>query len=301
MTPVKSMPSIITKNSSINLACFVATSFLSLAANTAYAVSCTANTTLNSLIQSTSQNECTVTPDFVKMGVYQFGICTSMPTNTDVSMCDFFLSSNNATTLTLGINSSGTLEGASQDAIEQKVYTHATMVIDNAIFLKDSFQFDTAQKSSGGEQGAICWTNGKPNGFLTDSPTDNGVTCGSIDESVETEASYKYFGASGNYFASVTNSLGTTNNYTLVQGLAPSAIATDDDNGSHIFMAQEMKTSVDMTGNPDLDISFKVTDAAKLTFYNGSQNGVNFCTDTSQPCVGNIEVNTIDLKVTIKE
>ena len=93
MTPVKSMPSIITKNPSINLACFLATSFLSLAANTAYAVSCTANTTLSSLLGSTSQNECTVTPDFVKIGVYQFGICTSMPTNTDVSMCDFFLSS----------------------------------------------------------------------------------------------------------------------------------------------------------------------------------------------------------------
>jgi hypothetical protein len=299
MTTVKLTPSIITRNPSINLACFVATGFLSLAANTAYAVSCTANTTLSSLFQSTSQNVCTVTPDYVKIGVYQFGICTSMPTNTDVQMCDFFLSSNNATTLTLGINSSGTLDGASQAAIGQKVYTHAIMVIDNKIFLKDSFQFDTARKSSDGQEGAICWTNGQPNGFLSDSPTDNGVTCGSTDEAVETEASYKYFGVSGNYSASVTNSLGTTNNYTLVQGLAPSPVATDDDNGSHIFMAQEMKTSVDMTGNPDLDISFKVTDAAQLSFYDGSQNGVNFCTDTLQPCVGNIEVNTIDLRVTI--
>lgn len=300
MTPVKSALGIISKASSIKIVWVVSTSFLCFAANTAYAASCNANTTLSNLFQSTGNNECTVTPDYVKFGLFQFGICTEMPTSTDISMCDFILGSDNATILTLGLNSSGAVPGASQEDLEQKVYTHAVMVIDNAIFLKDSFQFDTAQKSSDGEQGEICWTNGKPNGFLTDSPSDNGVTCGSTDEAVETEASYKYFGASGNYFASVTNSLGTTNNYTLVQGLAPSAVATNDENGSHIFMAQEMKTSVDMTGNPDLDISFKVTDAAKLTFHDGARDGVDFCTDPSQPCVGNIEVNTIDLKISIK-
>ena len=300
MTPLKSKVGVISKASSINIALVVSTSFLSFVANTANAASCAADVTLAKLIASApvgavEKNTCTVTPDYVRLGVYQFGICTSMPTNTDVTMCDFFLSSNNATTLTLGINSSGTLDGASQDAIEQKLYTHALMLIDNAIFLKDSFQFDTPRKSSGGEVGAICWTNGKPNGFLTDSPLDNGITCGTTDQAVATESAYKYFGVSGNYSTSVTNSLGTTNNYTLVQGLAPSAVATTDQNGTHIFMAQEMKTSVDMTGNPDLDISFKVTDAAKLTFYNGI-----YCSDTGNECMGNIEVNTIDLKVKVK-
>lgn len=300
MTPVKSTLGIISKASSIKIFWVASTSFFCFSANVAHAVSCNANTTLSSLIESTGRNECTVTPDYVKLGLFQFGICTGMPTNTDISMCDFILNGDNATILSLGINSSGALPGASQKDLKQKLYTHAFMVIDNSIFVKDSFQFDTARKSSGGEQGEICWTNGKPNGFLTDSPSDNGVTCGSTDNAVETEASYKYFGMSGTYVASVTNSLGTTNFYTLVQGLAPSAVATNDENGSHIFLAQEMKTSVDMTGNPDLDISFKVTDAAKLSFYDGARDGVNFCTDPSQPCVGNIEVNTIDLKVSIK-
>ena len=302
MTPLKSMPSIITKNPSINLACFVATSFLSLAANTAYAESCQATTTLASLLADTGDNTCTVTPDYVKLEVYQFALCTEMPSNDDITKCDFILNSSAETTLTLGTNSKGVLSGASQAALQGSEYTHAFMVIGSKIFLKDSFQFSSDRKSSDGGEGTICWTNGNSNGFLTADPADNGITCGDSDGSKDTEASYKYFGFKGNYFASVTNSLGTTNNYTLVQDLAPSPIATADNNGSYIFMAQEMKTSVDMTGNPALDISFKVTDAAKLTFYDGSNDDdVNFCTDTKQPCVGNIEVNTIDLKVTIQQ
>jgi hypothetical protein len=302
MTPIKSTLGIISKASSIKIFWVAFTSFFCFSANAAHAVSCNASTTLDSLWRSTGNNECTVTPDFVKLGLFQFGLCTEMPTYTDISMCDFILDGENATILNLGINSSGDLPGASQKDLDQTLYTHAFMVIDNSVFVKDSFQFDTARKSSDGSQGEICWTNGQPNGFFTDSPSDNGVTCGSIDNAVDTEASYRYFEQSGNYVASVTNSLGTTNLYALVQGLAPSALATTDENGSYIMMAQEMLTSVDMTGNPPLNISFKVTDAAKLSFYDGSasRGGVNFCTDTSQPCVGNIEVNTLDVRVSIK-
>lgn len=313
MTPLKSMPSIITKNPSINLACFVATSFLSLAANTANAASCTADVTLAALVASApldalQKNTCTVTPDYVKLEVYQFGLCTSMPTNTDVSMCDFILNSPAATPLTLGTSSTGVLSGASQAALQESEYTHAFMVIGSKIFLKDSFQFSSDRKSSDGGEGKICWTNGTPNGFLTDSATDNGVTCSSSDASVQTEASYRYFGTSGTYSADVTNSQNTTNYYTLVQGLAgtsASVVATTDVNGSYIFMAQQMASSVNMASDtagtlPTLNLAFKVTDAAKLTFYDGSNDGVNFCTDTEQPCVGNIEVNTIDLQISAK-
>ena len=313
MTPLKSMPSIITKNPSINLACFVATSFLSLAANTANAASCTADVTLAALVASApldalQKNTCTVTPDYVKLEVYQFGLCTEMPSNDDITKCDFILNSPAATTLTLGTSSTGVLSGASQAALKGSDYTHAFMVIGSKIFLKDSFQFSSDRKSSDGGEGAICFTNGNSNGFLTDSATDNGITCGDSDGSKDTEASYRYFGTSGTYSADVTNSQNTTNYYTLVQGLAgtsASVVATTDVNGSYIFMAQQMASSVNMASDsagtlPTLNLAFKVTDAAKLTFYDGSNDGVNFCTDTEQPCVGNIEVNTIDLQISAK-
>ena len=298
------MPSIITKNPSINLACFVATSFLSLAANTAYAESCQATTTLASLVADTGDNTCTVTPDYVKLEVYQFGLCTEMPSNDDITKCDFILNSPAATTLTLGTDSTGVLSGASQAALKGSDYTHAFMVIGSKIFLKDSFQFSSDRKSSDGGEGAICFTNGNSNGFLTADPADNGITCGDSDGSKDTEASYKYFGFTGNYSASKANSQSTTNYYTLVQGLAgtsASVVATTDVNGSYIFMAQQMASSVNMAsdsaGNlPTLNLAFKVTDAATLTFYDGAAD----CTDPSQPCVGNIEVTSIDIQISAK-
>ena len=304
MTPLKSMPSIITKNPSINLACFVATSFLSLAANTAYAESCQATTTLASLEAVTGDNTCTVTPDYVKLEVYQFALCTEMPSNDDITKCDFILNSSAETTLTLGTNSTGVLSGASQAALKGSDYTHAFMVIGSKILLKDSFQFSSDRKSSDGGEGTICWTNGNSNGFLTADPADNGITCGDSDGSKDTEASYKYFGFKGNYFASKANSQSTTNYYTLVQGLAgtkASVVATTDVNGSYIFLAQQMASSVNMAsdsaGNlPTLNLAFKVTDAATLSFYDGAAD----CTDPSQPCVGNIEVTSIDLEISAK-
>ena len=304
MTPLKSMPSIITKNPSINLACFVATSFLSLAANTAYAESCQATTTLASLEAVTGDNTCTVTPDYVKLEVYQFALCTEMPSNDDITKCDFILNSSAATTLTLGTNSTGVLSGASQAALKGSDYTHAFMVIGSKILLKDSFQFSSDRKSSDGGEGAICFTNGFSNGFLTDDPADNGITCGDSDGSKDTEASYKYFGFTGNYSGSKANSQSTTNYYTLVQGLAgtkASVVATTDVNGSYIFLAQQMASSVNMAsdsaGNlPTLNLAFKVTDAATLSFYDGAAD----CTDPSQPCVGNIEVTSIDLQISAK-
>jgi len=260
---------------------------------------CTPTTTLATIFAQTGNNECSVTPDKVDMEIYQFGVCTSDPSVTDTSNCDFFLNSNSPTTLNLTAGASGTLAGATLTEIGQKNYTHLVLVMGNAIKFSTTFGFITPQLGFDGASGPLCWTNGQSNGFLTPAASDNSITCGSNPSPALTTYSYPYFVVSGNY--SVTENLsGKGNSYTLIQGPVPSTVSSSDGGGNYIHLRQTMPTALDLRAadlaNLAVDISFKVTDAAKLTFYQNPAAGI-YCATPNTPCVGNIEVNFIDILI----
>ena len=260
---------------------------------------CTTATTLSTLLPN---NECTLTPNTVQVSVYQFGVCTSAPSISDISNCDFFLNSLTPTTLNLGLNTTGDLNGATTDQITSKNYTHAVMIISNSVKLSTVFEFANAQQGYDGGTGTSCWTNGQTGGFLTVAASDNSITCGSVPNAVLTEYSYPYFGSTGTYTATAT--VGSkTNLYSLIQTTLPSTMASTDSNGTFIAVSQTMAAALDLTGLTQtqvnaltFDVSFMVTNAAKLTFYQDSNPG-DYCATGSTPCVGNIEVNFIDVVV----
>ena len=258
---------------------------------------CTSATTLATLLPS---NECTLTPDTVILDVYQFALCTSEPLIDDVNNCDFLLNSTTATSLNLSAGSTGSLTGASLAELGQKDYTYVMLVIAKSVQFKTTFTFDTAQYGYDGVSGNSCRTNGQSNGFLTPLSSDNSITCGANPTPFLTEYHYPYFGAVGNYTASVCLS-DKTNSYSLIQGPVPSTLAASSENGSHIQVSQLMPASLDLTAvdlaNLNVNISFMVTDAAKLTFYQDPTAGT-YCALADTPCAGNIEVNFLDVIVT---
>ncbi len=262
--------------------------------------SCTSATTLTTLYDSTGSNQCTLTPDTVALDVYQFALCTSAPSIANTGNCDFLLNSTTPTRLNLSAGLTGSLSGASLAELGQKVYTHVMLVIENSVQFRTTFTFDTAQYGYDGTSGTSCWTNGQSNGFLTAAASDNSITCGANPAPSLTQYSYPYFGAAGTYTASVSLS-GKTNTYSLIRGPVPSTLATSSVNGSHIQVSQLMPASLDLTvadlANLNVNISFMVTDAAKLTFYADPTAGT-YCALANIPCVGNIEVNFLDVIVT---
>jgi len=279
---------------------------LAVLLNTAHAESCTSSTTLSGLIDSTGQNECTVTPDNVNFDVYQFGICTSDPTYSDLDSCDFILNQLAPVEFNLGSGDTGTLTGATLNNIGAKNYTHTFITLKNSVNLTTQFTFDTDQQGYDGTYGPVCWTNGQSDGFKTDTPTDNSITCGllSAADPTETPYNYNYLGASGTYTTSLTTTEGNTNDYTITQGLAPSSIATTDTDGVYIFTKQALGTALDLTSvdlpNYNIDISFLVTDAAKMVFNTGEY--CHTSKDVSEGgCLGNIEVEAIDVVITGRE
>jgi hypothetical protein len=204
--------------------------------------------------------------------------------------------------LNLGLNATGDLNGANTAQITAKNYTHAVMVISNSVQLSTVFEFANAQQGYNGVAGTSCWTNGQSGGFLTSAASDNSITCGPVPNAVLTEFSYPYFASAGTYTQFVT--LGSkTNLYSLVQAILPSTIASTQSNGAFIAVSQTMSAALDLTGlNQNqlnaltFNLSFMVTNAAKLTFYQSSTPGT-YCANANTPCVGNIEVNVIDIVV----
>lgn len=278
---------------------FVLNNMAPSAANAQGIPKCTPATTLATIFSQTGSNECSVTPDKVDIDIYQFGVCTSEPSVTDTSNCDFFLNNSSPTTLNLTAGASGTLAGATLAEIGQKNYTHLVLVMGNAIKFATTFEFSIPQLGFDGASGLLCWTNGQSNGFLTPAASDNSITCGSNPSPTLTTYSYPYFGVSGNYL--ITENLsGKGNSYTLVEGPVPSNVATSDGGSNYIHVRQNMPTSLDLRtadlANLVVDISFKVTDAAKLTFHEDPVAGI-YCATASTPCVGNIEVNFIDILI----
>jgi hypothetical protein len=209
-----------------------------------------------------------------------------------VSACDFLLNNTTATVVSVGLGDSGTLAGASLTDIKQKNYTHTVLVTDNTIKLKTAFTFNTSQEGFNGAAGPVCWTNGQAANQTTQA-SDNSITCGATSAAVVTDYPYHYFGTAGNYVHD--------SKYSLTQGLAPAgALANTDTNGDYLFLQQPMTAALDLTTTEPADIalklSFMVTQAAKLVFYHHSTAG-SFCANASTPCVGNIEVVQVDIRV----
>lgn len=155
---------------------------------------CSRETDATTLLNSGTDTCQRATPKAVKISIFQFAVCTSKPTLSETSSCDFVVDKD--TSFEVEISDSGDPEDTKVSGLDpidikrpeiRKKYTHGLLLISNSVGVKTEFTFDNPQYDGMGRLGSKCWTNGKPRFLRYDYPiSEMPMTCGdAVDDTYD--------------------------------------------------------------------------------------------------------------------
>lgn len=133
--------------------------------------------------------ECSVNPDLMRIRVYQVALCSSAPTYSDTSSCQFVYNAPAGRVVSISSGVSAPLTGVFE--LEYGSYPYVYIVIDNTVAFQSTFNVPDAVGVMYTEQqpATTCWTNGNDaKQDFTSEPQPVNVDCGSTPNSqVSTE------------------------------------------------------------------------------------------------------------------
>jgi len=227
---------------------------------------------------------CTITPDSMKVKIYEFGLCTGASSPSDKSACTTLFSSPTGTEIDLAVGLSASL--TDDVSLAEGSYSNGYLVLSNVTSLKASQTFSSPRTDLDGNSGTICYTNGRS---WDDPNTDSIMTCAASDaavHSVETIA-----------FGDVDNNLYNNTVPTYTVSVAGTSVVTDlymiDSSGTlstafsddfAIYGDQTLTTPVSITPTTSgLDVGISITNGIALGFDDPNAGG-STCADATNGC-----------------
>lgn len=219
---------------------------------------------------------CTITPDSMKVKIYEFGLCTGASSPSDKSACTTLFSSPTGTEIDLAVGLSASL--ADDVTLAEGSYANAYLVLSNVTSLKASHTFSSSRSDLDGNSGNICYTNGRswddnPNTIITCAATDAAVHSvetigfGDIDNNL-------HIATVPDYRVSVAGTSVVTDLYMIDSSGTLSTAFADD---FAIYGDQTLTTPVSITPTTSgLDLGISITNGIALGF-DGTCGDPNGC------------------------
>ena len=219
---------------------------------------------------------CTITPDSMKVKIYEFGLCTGASSPSDKSACTTLFSSPTGTEIDLAVGLSASL--ADDVTLAEGSYANAYLVLSNVTSLKASHTFSSSRSDLDGNSGNICYTNGRswddnPNTIITCAATDAAVHSvetigfGDIDNNL-------HIATVPDYRVSVAGTSVVTDLYMIDSSGTLSTAFADD---FAIYGDQTPTTPVSITPTTSgLDLGISITNGIALGF-DGTCGDPNGC------------------------
>lgn len=219
---------------------------------------------------------CTITPDSMKVKIYEFGLCAGASSPSDKSACTTLFSSPTGTEIDLAVGLSVSL--ADDVTLAEGSYANAYLVLSNVTSLKASHTFSSSRSDLDGNSGNICYTNGRswddnPNTIITCAATDAAVHSvetigfGDIDNNL-------HIATVPDYRVSVAGTSVVTDLYMIDSSGTLSTAFADD---FAIYGDQTLTTPVSITPTTSgLDLGISITNGIALGF-DGTCGDPNGC------------------------
>ena len=226
---------------------------------------------------------CTITPDSMKVKIYEFGLCTGASSPSDKSACTTLFSSPTGTEIDLAVGLSASL--TDDVSLAEGSYSNAYLVLSNVTSLKASHTFSSSRSDLDGNSGNICYTNGRswddnPNTIITCAATDAAVHSvetigfGDIDNNL-------HIATVPDYRVSVAGTSVVTDLYMIDSSGTLSTAFADD---FAIYGDQTLTTPVSITPTTSgLDVGISITNGIALGFDDPNAGG-STCTDATNGC-----------------
>jgi hypothetical protein len=128
--------------------------------------------------------ECAVNPDLMRIRVYKMALCTSLPTYSDTSSCEFIYNAPTGRVVSISSGTSAPLTGVFE--LSYGSYPYVYIVIDNTVAFRSTFSLPdpvgvmtTVQQPVQNGYGTTCWTNGNDaKQDFTNDPQPVNIDCG---------------------------------------------------------------------------------------------------------------------------
>jgi len=219
---------------------------------------------------------CTITPDSMKVKIYEFGLCTGASSPSDKSACTTLFSSPTGTEIDLAVGLSASL--TDDVSLAEGSYSNAYLVLSNVTSLKASHTFSSSRTDLDGNSGNICYTNGRS----WDNNPNTIITCAASDAAVHSVETIGFGDVENNVHADTvddyTVSVGGTSVVTdlyMIDSSGTLSTAFADDFA--IYGDQTLTTPVSITPtSSSLDLGISITNGIALGF-DGTCGDPNGC------------------------
>jgi len=219
---------------------------------------------------------CTITPDSMKVKIYEFGLCTGASSPSDKSACTTLFSSPTGTEIDLAVGLSASL--TDDVSLAEGSYSNAYLVLSNVTSLKASHTFSSSRTDLDGNSGNIFYTNGRS----WDNNPNTIITCAASDAAVHSVETIGFGDVENNVHADTvddyTVSVGGTSVVTdlyMIDSSGTLSTAFADDFA--IYGDQTLTTPVSITPTTSgLDLGISITNGIALGF-DGTCGDPNGC------------------------
>ena len=264
---------------------------------------------------------CTFTPDSMRVQVYQFGLCETVPSLSDDGDCQFFVDSETA--VEVDLTDGGAFNLANEGSLTTGTYSYVLMRWDNTLGFSHQFDaFNTALSGADGVAGTYCYSNGNTE---TTSPlnfTTRGLSCATTEASAlagQAVTSYElvHFGSGltalpgtllsgGTYTAYLLDADRSQSAATLITDtttLAGSTLSWYTSSASYLWVLITLTTPIEISATTtSLDIGINLKDGFALgagwynldvtAIANICTNGINY-SGTNYTCLNSAEFNNL--------
>jgi len=226
---------------------------------------------------------CTITPDSMKVKIYEFGLCTGASSPSDKSACTTLFSSPTGTEIDLAVGLSASL--TDDVSLAEGSYSNAYLVLSNVTSLKASHTFSSSRTDLDGNSGNICYTNGRS----WDNNPNTIITCAASDAAVHSVETIGFGDVENNvhddtvddYPVSVGGTSVVTDLYMIDSSGTLSTAFADD---FAIYGDQTLTTPVSITPTTSgLDLGISITNGIALGFDDPNAIG-STCADGTNGC-----------------
>lgn len=256
---------------------------------------CSANSNYNSHIGTNSagfqvqwEGACTHTPENLNIKLYEFGLCTSAATPSDMSTCTNLFQSDVGKSVDLSLGSA--LQLAQDLSLSEGTYTHAYIKLSNVTSLTSVLEFDQPRRSPDGGLGRFCYTNGDSMNV-----SNSIITCASVPSAAV--PSYETIGLSyedangnsvyGNRLLDYTRTVGGQSVVSDLYMLTEAGVLSQQESDDFALWGSQRLTipaKISPT-TKTLEIAISVTDGVVMAFdHPDGNNNFTGCTD-SNGCV----------------
>ena len=226
---------------------------------------------------------CTITPNSMKVKIYEFGLCTGASSPSDKSACTTLFSSPTGTEIDLAVGLSATL--TDDVSLAEGSYSNAYLVLSNVTSLKASHTFSSSRTDLDGNSGNICYTNGRS---WDDPNTDSIMTCAASDAAVHSVETIGFGDGAGGHSDRVPNYTVTVAGTSVVTDLymidSSGILSTQFSDDFAIYGDQTLTAPVSITPTTSgLDLGISITNGIALGFDDPNAGG-STCADATNGC-----------------